>query len=129
MTDKKEGNACHFCGQELPPADGVSIFGMYDMHLFHRYDGSTVDEVIANWISHISKPIPASIDGVHVDDMGPTFLCPARVTVNGKDIRSVGDMVLVRTGRMPDLEELKKYREALLADPDIPRLLAEKRRT
>ena len=54
---------CKHCGSDLPSLDRVSIWGMFDMHLFWRYEGATVDEVIKNWLTHIADPIPAKVDG------------------------------------------------------------------
>jgi hypothetical protein len=100
---------------------------MYDSHLFHKYEGATVREVIRNWLRHISKPIPASVDGRDVDDLGPTALCPAIVLDGDTELRRVGEMV------HPDFETrgpkscraVLAYWRALRADPDIPRLLAK----
>jgi hypothetical protein len=114
----------------------VSIHGMYDCHLFHPYTGRTVDEVLMNWLEHISKPIPAIMHGQRVDDIGPTSLGPAIVLYGDKELRRVGKMVFARvtdygkeTQRVePDLQALIAYRRALLDDPDIPRVLSGNRR-
>ena len=114
----------------------VSIHGMYDCHLFHQYTGATVDEVLMNWLEHISKPIPAIMYGKRVDDIGPTSLGAAIVLEGDKELRRVGDMVFARvidygkaTQRVePDLQALIAYRNALLSDPDIPRLLSGNRK-
>jgi hypothetical protein len=87
----------------------VSISGMYDMHLFHSIPGATVEEVIANWLKHNEEP----------DEYGKSYLCPAIVLSGDKELRRVGKMVF-----QDRLEELDAYKEALLADPDISRLLA-----
>src|SRR5699024_5092470 len=115
---------CKHCGHEQQEPDRVSIWGIYDMHLFHKYDGSTVDEVIDNWLAHISEPILAIVGERKIDDMGPTDLCPAVVLAGEIELRQVGKMVHVRKDRKPDQEDIESYRQALLADPDIPRLLA-----
>lgn len=117
---------CLNCHQEIRgEAADVKIYGMFDCHLFHRYEGATVDDVIASWRKHIAAPIPATFkDGTSVDDLGPTDLCPAIVLdADGTELRRVGTMVHVR-GREPDAGLLREYRAALLADPDVPRLLA-----
>ncbi len=107
-------------------ATRVSIHGMFDCHLFKRYTGSTVDAVIESWLEHISKPIPANLCGEKVDDLGPTYLCPAIVLCGDREIRRVGKMVIADTKtRLPRANEVEAYRQALLADPDIPRLLAD----
>ena len=115
---------CRYCGSPLPAPDRVSIFGMFDRHLFWQYTGGTVDEVISNWLAHIANPIPAIVGDEQVDDMGPTALCPATVLYGKKELRRVGNMVHVRSGRKPNPADVEAYRAALLADPDIPRLLA-----
>lgn len=102
----------------------VSIYGMFDCHLFHQYQGSTVDEIIDNWLEHISKPISAELDdGRLVKDLGATDLCPAIVMNGETEVRRVGPMVHVGSDRKPNLKLLEEYRKALSADPDIPRLL------
>lgn len=107
-------------------ADAVSIHGMYDMHLFHRIEGRTVDEVIENWIKHNSEKHPANVGGTDIDDLGPSELCPATVLLNGKEVRRVGKMVFCdyKSGEVRDEAALEAYRKALSDDPDIPRLLA-----
>ena len=120
---------CENCGHEIETdkADRVSIHGIYDMHLFHRYTGATVDEVIANWRQHISEPIPAMVGDREIEDMGPTDLCDAIVLSDKKELRRVGGMVFAdsETRAPRDENAVERYRQALLADPDIPQLLAE----
>lgn len=117
---------CDCCGSGVMP-DRVSIYGIFDSHLFHRYTGNTVDEVIDNWLAHIAKPIPAIVGGKRVDDMGPTALCPAIVLHGKKELRRVGYMVFPRENGAPEKKDIDAYRAALLADPDIPRLLAHRK--
>lgn len=102
----------------------MSVHGIYDMHMFHRYEGATVDELVDNWIAHIANPIPAIVGGVEYADIGPTALCPAIVMCGDKELRRVGPMVHTRD-RKPKPEDVEIYKAALLADPDIPRLLAK----
>lgn len=104
----------------------VSIHGMYEMHLFHRITGKTVDEVIKNWKNHNAKKQPALVGEREVDDLGPSMLCPAVVLdANDKELRRVGEMVFPEHGtRQAKTQDIEKYRTALLADPDITRLLA-----
>jgi hypothetical protein len=126
---ERQNNALRADAERLkagPVATRVSIHGMYDMHLFHQVTGRTVDEVINNWLTHISELQPAIVGGAKIDDMGPSNLCPAIVLSGEKELRRVGKMVFpddhTRKPRNP--ADLKEYRDALLADPDIPRLLA-----
>lgn len=112
---------------EYQGAARVSIHGMYDCHLFHEITGSSIDEVISNWVKHISKTIPAIFaGGQKVSDLGPSCLCPAIVLdEHGKELRRVGKMVFPDySTRTPDPTSLAKYREALLSDPDIANLLS-----
>ena len=118
---------CEYCGNEINDVQKrVSIRGMYDMHLFHKIEGRTVDEVIDNWKKHIAQPIPAIVGDRIVDDMGPSVLCPAIVLAGDKELRRVGKMVFPdhNTRRPKSEEDVEAYREALLSDPDISRLLA-----
>lgn len=111
---------------DKPQADEVRIVGMYDCHLFHSIKGTTVDEVIENWRRHILEKIPAKFtDGSSRDDLGPSMLCPAVVMQDGKELRRVGQMVFPdwKTRAPRDPAALEVYRQALLNDPDIPRLL------
>lgn len=125
--------ACPNCGHHVgtaPVADRVAIHGMYDMHLFHPVEGATVDEVIANWRQHNATLHPATVDGREVDDMGPSSLCPAIVLAGKKELRRVGSMVFQMGNERAacDKAALKAWRDALLADPDIPRLLESRQR-
>jgi hypothetical protein len=106
----------------------VSIHGMYEAHLFHDIEGRTVDEVIKNWLQHNAKKQPAIVGGDYCSDLGPSMLCPAIVLdAKGKELRRVGSMVFPddNNRRKPASSvALEAYRNALSADPDIPRLLA-----
>jgi hypothetical protein len=116
---------CKTCGQTLPEqhANKVSISGMFDCHLFCSFSYGTVDDVIAAWIRKYKEPnmVKFSKDG-KANDIGPPALCPAIVSYNEIELRRVGPMVHDAN----DTETIQKYRKALLADPDIPRLLQEK---
>ena len=94
--------------------------GMYDCHCFERFTGKTVDEVISNWQKHSEKDTLAYLGQDKTpSNIGVTVLCPAIVLdANDKELRRVGEMVFERGD--PSL-----WRDALLADPDIPRLLAK----
>ena len=107
----------------------VSIHGMYGCHLFHQIPGATVDEVIANWMAHNEVLQPAIVGGRPVPDLGPSILCSAMVMgADDKELRRVGGMIFpegeTRQPKCP--EEVEAWRAALLADPDIPRLLAQR---
>ena len=119
---------CPHCHQEIitPEATRVSISGMFDRHLFCKLKGSTVDDIIKAWREQNSKPYPAIVGGDKVDDLGPITLCPAIVLSGDSEIRRVGPMVFPASS-YSTLDETKvaAYRDALLADPDIPRLLSE----
>ena len=119
---------CDKCGFEIPEAkaDRVSVKGIYDMHLFHSIEGKSVDEIIMNWMCHIADKIPATVGGKKVEDMGPSSLCPVIVLEGDSEIRRVGEMVpTCDATRLPkSAKALKKFREDLLSDPDIPRILA-----
>jgi hypothetical protein len=123
MADEQK---CSEFGANMPPANRVSIHGMFDCHLFWKYEGKTVDEVIQNWRDHISRPIPAIVGGNKVDDLGPTWLCPAIILSGDKELRRVGEGIFTDyTARKPRSEkDVEKYRAALLSDPDISRILA-----
>ena len=117
---------CNCCGQSIDfVANKISIWGMFDNHCFHKYTGSTVDEIINQWIEHISEPIPAIVGEREVDDLGPTSLCPAIVMAGNKELRRVGKMIFpdLKT-KKPSYDDVEEYKKALLEDPDISRLLA-----
>jgi len=103
---------CKSCGQPIPErhADRVSIYGIHDCHLFTKIIGGSVDDVIDSWLSGCDRE----------NKYGPTALCPAIVLHGETELRRVGEMVHSKH----DAESIHAYREALLADPDIPRLLA-----
>jgi hypothetical protein len=110
-------------------ANRVSIHGMYDCHLFHAVEGSTVAEVIGNWRLHNQQFQPAIVGGKEVKDLGPSGLCQIIVLSGEKELRRVGPMVFSRGPRLAgqcDEKALQEWRDAALADPDIPRLLAER---
>jgi hypothetical protein len=115
-------------GIRYVPAPGemlhVSIHGMYDCHLFHEPPGSTVDEVIAAWQEHNRTPAlrKARTPDGRIIDLGRSVLCPAIVMCGDRELRRVGDMVYENE------RGLAEYRAALLADPDVSRLLAAQAR-
>ncbi len=123
---------CTQCGQEIPfERLQVSIHGIYDMHLYTSFNGATVDEVIENYKQHNREKHPAIVGGEQIDDLGKASLCPVRVIIvspNGKKevLRQVGEMVHPDTSYSEKKEEkqLAEWRAAVLADPDISRILA-----
>jgi len=86
-------------------ANRVSCWGMYDAHLFHRFEGLTPEEIAEKWKTHKDPKY------------GKTMLCPVIVLEGDKEIRRVGPAVHHEDG-------LPKWLSACNADPDIPRLLA-----
>lgn len=117
MTDK-----CPICGGATFIADNVSIYGVYDSFHFHKFKVTNVQELIDEWINHNSQPQPAIVNGDKINDLGPAELCPAIVCAGDKELRRVGEMVFWRGGNF-DREKLEEYKNALLNDPDVPRLL------
>lgn len=89
-------------------ANRVSTYAMYDCHLFRQLEGTTIDEVIADWQRECAAP-----DARY----GAPYLCPVIVMEDKTEIRRVGKMVFRE-------EELPAFRAALMADPDVVRLLA-----
>jgi hypothetical protein len=81
---------------------------MYDCHAFHKFNPTSVDDLIEQWRA-LKHP-----------KYGSTALCPAIVSCGKAERRRVGKMV--HTDNPDDVEA---YRQAILADPDIPRLLKE----
>ncbi len=88
-------------------ANRVSCYGMYDCHLFHKFEGGSAEEIAAKWQAHKDPEI------------GETSLCPVIVLEDDKELRRVGKMVFRPA-------ELKQWIDACNADPDIPRLLAQR---
>ena len=125
---------CPACGQGLPPVPAsVKVWGMYDCHLFTHFEGSTVDEVVAAWREHNATPNPATVGGREVADLGTAVLCAISVQdAAGKSLRRVGLTVSphVRGSTYytqdKEAEDLRAWRDAVEADPDIVRLLAER---
>ena len=119
---------CPHCGaQVLLKNVEVKFNGMYDMHLFTRFEGDSVYEVIANWKKHNASPNPAIVGDRKVDDLGKASLCPARIVaknpMNGKSVeRSIGKMVMpessYRTTEKVE-EDLRQWLEDVSSDPDI----------
>lgn len=111
------------------PAARVSIYGMYDCHCFEKFEGKTVDKVIENWKMHNRKPTMARIGSADAEPSNIGFCDMTPVVVldhNEKELRRVGGWIHCR-GREGKIDEAEvdAWRNALLADPDIPRLLAE----
>lgn len=98
----------------------ISPHLMYDCHLFRPCVGSTVDEIIADFVAEVRKP--------H-ERYGKPMLCPIIVLEGKREIRHVGEMVFPRWHHEKSFEtvnesQLRKWRDAVLADPDIPRLVS-----
>jgi hypothetical protein len=125
VLDRINVNGVDYVRAEGQLADRVSIYGMYDMHLFHPIEGATVAQVIANWRAHNRKPRPAMVGDRKVDDMGPSSLCPIIVLQGKTELRRVGPMVFQRGDDRAACDEvaLEAWRTAALSDPDIQRLL------
>lgn len=87
-------------------ANRVSCYGMYDCHLFHRFEGATPEEIATQWRAHKDP------------ELGDTLLCPVLVLEGDKELRRVGKMAHCEA-------ELQQWIDACNADPDIPRLLAQ----
>lgn len=116
-------NVCKTCGHPLPStANRVSVYGMFECHLFQKFSGRSVDEIISAWVEDCAEDHPCKRRDGSVFDMGPSALCPAGVFCDDKELREVGRMV----HSPEDAEQLEAYREALKADPDIERILQEK---
>ena len=105
---------CEHCGASTEgKADRVSLWGMYDDHTFKKYKSSTVEELIGEWRKDLESG----------DDIA---LCPIIVLSGKKELRRVGNMLHPSHGntRGPrDEEEVLRFQEEVLADPDIARLM------
>lgn len=101
-------------------ANRVSSSAMYDCHLFRPLKGATVDELIIDWQLECITPD---------DRYGKPMLCPVIVLEYNKEIRRVGKMVFPAEQYRPQSkvdEDVRAFRHALLSDPDVSRLLAER---
>jgi hypothetical protein len=102
--------------RQNPIPDTVSTWSMHDAHYFVELKGSSVDELIEQW------------RGLEVGHS----LCPVRLKVGDKQIRKVGKMVHAIYDSSPadakalQDEDLRAWREALLDDADVVRLLKER---
>lgn len=103
-----EMELCPHCGERTNIPNRVSMWGMYDNHTFTRYEAKTVDELINAWAQSLKD-----------DDPGIS-LCPVVVFIGKREVRRVGKMIHPRC----DVEAVKEFRETILADPDISRILA-----
>lgn len=93
-------------------ADRISTHAMYDCHLFRTLKADTVDGLIDEWREECENPD---------ERYGAPFLCPVIVSEGDREIRRVGRMLM-----RYEPEPVERFREALLGDPDVPRLLAER---
>ena len=93
----------------------VSVHGMYDCHLFTRYDGATPEAIVEAWLAENANP--------H-ERYGTVSLCPVCVLDGTRELRRVGPMIhydyATKKSRDPT-----PWLVAVNADPDIRRLLAE----
>lgn len=127
MKNEIELVTCPGCGHSFDryEPDRVSIYGMYDCHLFHRFEAGSVEKIVADWIEHNSTPTPGRfISGDETNDLGATSLCPVIVLCGKKEIRRVGQMVHASRSRGYDKEKLQAWIDAVNSDPDIGRILA-----
>lgn len=100
----------------------LSIWWMYDCHLFHRIEGATLDEIIAE-ATEIQK------------EDGYGMLCaPTLLNAAGKEVRRVSAGPFSNGahahGRGKDAaywqQQCKNWRAACEADADVMRLLRER---
>jgi hypothetical protein len=106
---------CEHCGAPtVGRADNVSLWGMRDDHTFKRYAASTVDELIAAWREDLKTDSSIA-------------LCPVIVMSGQKELRRVGGMLHhhYKFGVPKDETAVAAFREAVLADPDISRLMSK----
>ncbi len=113
LTDQPRPEAtCLHCGAPARPATRIAMHAMHDSHCFVRYYASNVDELIGLWRR----------DLLHGE---PLALCPIIVLSGDRELRRVGKMVHYGfRGRGPDEEAINAFRAAILADPDISRIMA-----
>jgi hypothetical protein len=104
---------CPCCGSTIYEADRVSLWYMTDDHTFRRPKAKSIDELIEGWRRDIKH------------DSG-LMLCPVIVLCSDKEVRRVGEAVHAnyRTGEPDSETAVNAYRLALLADPDVERLMA-----
>lgn len=110
-----------------PRPNQVSVWGMFDCHLFHKFDQGSVDEIIAEWKELNSKPYIPTDGGYLGVDLGPMSLCPIIVLRDSEELRRVGKMVHAKCGGKRgacDEAALDEWRSAALADPDVQALLS-----
>ena len=112
--EKQMTLTCEHCGAPTTGrADSVSLWGMYDNHTFKPYIATTVDGLIAAWRNDLR------------DDNG-IALCPIIVKSGSKELRRVGAMLHPDYDKGVPMNEVavSAFREVVLADPDISRLMA-----
>lgn len=103
---------CKHCGAISQEADKISMWGMHDDHSFRRYKSKTVDELLRHWIADVESGVDVS-------------LCPIIVLSGKKELRRVGNMLFCdyKTQKPKDMDAVKKFRSAVLADTEITRLM------
>ena len=100
----------------------VSFWGMYEIHLFHKFEPRSVDHLLWLWFEHVHTKHPAIVGDREIDDLGPCYLCPATVTDDCGVERSVGKMLFPSSVTDRDILE---YKEALRKDDDVMRYLPD----
>ena len=100
-----------------PLATRISAYVMYDCHLFRKLNGTSADELIADWRRECAYPDP---------EYGAPYLCPVIVFDGERELRRVGRMVFREgPGTWPETDDaVRDWKIAVESDPDIPRLLA-----
>ena len=102
----------------------VSTFAMYDCHNFQKIDGLSVEGLILDWLNKNREETMAMYEDQDFEvNIGRACLCPATILDdNGKEIRRVGCMV-----EWMDFEAMHRWRRLCNADPDMSRILRERR--
>lgn len=102
MAGKREANE--------PVANRLGLHAMYGNHTFHKFTHVTSpDDLTHQWIA---------MGGGRENDI---VLCPV-IVLNGKqELRRVGRMLFDAN----EVEKVEAFKAALLADPDVVRLMAE----
>jgi hypothetical protein len=103
---------CPQCGHESK-ADRVSLWAMFDDHTFKRYSAKSVDDFIEKWRADLKNEDSA--------------LCPVIVMAGAVEMRRIGKMVHPDWGKGAPRDEsaVAEFREAVLADPDIARIMSQ----
>jgi len=105
----------------------VSFWGMYDMHLFHKYEPRSVSNLIEQWRVHNSTPSPAIVGGREVDDLGPTTLFLPTVVYSDGSERKLGGLPFECSSLNQRSSEkaIQKFCDAVRADDEIMSFLPD----